>query len=110
MKMSEFAFEGSFNESNEKEVVESVEVQKFVVTIDKGDKAYTGSEQRYAMNFFENEAEVLDYVSDLSKGHNNHHKVHKLFTIDYVGKSKNKTIKFIDGQLKVIDAPIQEGL
>jgi hypothetical protein len=81
-------------------------IEKLVVTIDKGDKTYTGNEQRYAMKFFDSERDVLNYVSNISNGDV---KVHKIFVLNHLGITYEKTISFINGQLDLINPPMKEG-
>jgi hypothetical protein len=90
--MSKLGFDDVFSEKKEQKAEE-----KIVMTIDKGKD---NEDQRYSMKLFEDEREVLNYVSNMSAGDV---KVHKIFILNHEGQTRDKTIAFKNGQLELVD-------
>ena len=73
--------------------------EKLILSVDTGEK--NRGTERYLMKFFDNPQDLMSYVNNMMNGDN---KVLKIFSLDYLGKTVEKTIKFANGRLDLIDA------
>lgn len=72
---------------------------QYILIVSKEVAIVRTGDSKYGFKYFDTPHDLINYVSNLSKGDS---KVHKIVILDYTGKTTEMTIGFNEGHLDLV--------